>query len=75
MFATKRLASLDSKTIGGAGAPSVGVRSETSDRTDLQNWFAFVVILLLSMLVFLLAGTLSADTSVRQADLTADVRV
>jgi hypothetical protein len=74
MFATKRLASFDSNLNGGAVIASRSGRSETSDRTDHQNWLAFVVILLLSVLVFLLGGTLATDTPVRQTDLTADLR-
>jgi hypothetical protein len=74
MFATKRLASFDANSSGGAVIASPIGRSETSDRKDQQNWLAFVVILLLSVLVFLLGGALATDTSVRQADLTADIR-
>jgi hypothetical protein len=72
MFATKRLPKLGTKAIGGTTASD---GRETLERANLQNWFAFVVILLLSMLVFMLAGRLSVGEPVRQANLSSDLRV
>ncbi len=63
MVATKQLAKSAANSIGGARVDS-----------ESQNRMAFVVILLLSMLVFLLAETLSTNPLARQADVTADLR-
>jgi hypothetical protein len=42
---------------------------------ERQNWLAFVVILLVSGLVFLIGVPLAMDSTVKQADLTAHARL
>jgi hypothetical protein len=75
MFQSQKSARLGSISRGAvAEAMPAGGHSKGSCRTDHQNWLAFAIILLVCALVFLISGALTADTAVKQADLTADTR-
>ena len=58
-----------------AKADRAGGRLADRSKTDLQNWLAFAVILLVSVLVFLIGGALAMNTAVKPPDLTADARL
>ena len=59
-----------------AGAKvDVGGRIAVQPRMERQNWLAFVVILLVSVLVFLIGVPLAMDSTVTQADLATHARL